>query len=299
MTPSRNHARESATHPMKLRPRFVFHANAAAMGGRIGKPKDILIESGAASSLTAAGGRSTSKTAKGTVGDQIRFGSLSTFAEGQFDDLAKWIETLCGDLSADTLTTTTRVSAEVRDLAVDAKAAFTAKRIKGGFVAHSARGGGEPTIALDDDTSFDGVAIGGFKLVVELNTKVFQQYDTLSKLRTAADDPKFVKQNGASLFMTTDVPRRTTASPAGRFVESAGRIHGTIVKSIRWADKPFPGAVIDGNVITIPDCGQLVFGEIFINARCRRLMMLRLEFCCPQPMMLMCSDSEDNGTWGG
>ena len=71
MKPSRNHARESDTHPMKLRPRFVFHANAAAMGGRIGKPKDILIESGAASSLTAGGGRSTSKTAKGTFGDQI------------------------------------------------------------------------------------------------------------------------------------------------------------------------------------------------------------------------------------
>jgi hypothetical protein len=268
------------------------------MGGRIGKPKDILIESGAASSLTAAGGRSTSKTAKGSVGDQIRFGSVSTSAEGAFDDLAKWIEALCGDLSPDTLTTTTAVSAEVRDLAVDAKAAFTAKRIKGGFIAKSARGGGEPTISLDEDTVIEGAAIGGFKLVVEINTKLFQQYNTLSKLRTAADDPKFVKQNGASLFMTTAVPGRTTPSPAGRFVESAGRIYGTVVKSIKWADKPYPGAEIDGNVITIPDCGQLVFGEIFIGDLCRRLMMLRLEFCCPQPMMMMCADVEDNGTWG-
>jgi hypothetical protein len=284
---------------MKLKPHFIFHANASSIGGRIVKPKDIVIDTPAASSLSAAGGRSTSKASKGSFGDLVRFGSASTFAEGLFDDPAKWIDTLCGDLSEDTLTTTTKVSAEVRDIAVNAKAAFTAKRIKGGFVAHSARGSGEPTIALDDDTSFDGVAIGGFKLVVELNTKLFQQYNTLSKLRTAADDPKFVKQSGAGLFMTADVPGRTTASPAGRFVESAGRIYGTIVKSIKWADKPYPGAEIDGNVITIPECGQLVFGEIYISALCRRLMMLRLEFCCPQPMMMMCADTEDNGSWGG
>jgi hypothetical protein len=283
---------------MKLKPHFIFHANAASLGGRIVKPKDIVIDTPAASSLSAAGGRSTSKASKGGFGDLVRFGSASTFAEGLFDDPTKWIDTLCGDLSEDTLTTTTKVSAEVRDIAVNAKAAFTAKRIKGGFVAHSARGSGEPSIALDNDTVVDGAAIGGFKLVVELNTKLFQQYDTLSKLRTAADDPKFVKQNGAGLFMTADVPGRTTASPAGRFVESAGRIYGTIVKSIKWADKPYPGAVIDGNVITIPDCGQLVFGEIFISAVSRRLMMLRLEFCCPQPMMLMCADTEDNGGWG-
>jgi hypothetical protein len=284
---------------MKLKPRFIFHANASAMGGRIGKPKDILIESGAASSLSASGGLSTSRAVKGSVGDVVRFGSLSTSAEGSFDDLAKWIETLCGDLSADTLTTTTKVSAEVRDVAVDAKAAFTAKRIRGGFISRSPRGGGEPTIALDEDTVIEGAAIGGFKLVVELNTKLFQQYDTLSKLRTAADDPKFVKQNGAHLFMTAAVQGRTAPPPAGRLVEiGCGRIYGTIVKSITWADKPYPGAVIDGNVITIPGCGDIYFGEIFLSACCRRLMMLRLEFCCPQPMMMMMSDTEDNGTWG-
>jgi len=284
---------------MTLKPRFVFHANASAMGGRIGKPKDILIESGAASSLSASGGRSTAKAASGSVGDQIRFGSLSTFAEGKFDDLAKWIEALCGDLPADTLTTTTKVNAEVRDVAVDAKAGFTAKRIKGGFVSKSPGAGGEPSIVLDEDTVIEGAAIGGFKLIVEINTSLFRQYDTLAKLRTAADSPKFVKQNGASLLINKAVAGRTTASPAGRLVESSGKIYGTGVKSLRWADKPYPGAVIDGHIITIPDCGEFYFGEIFISPLCRRLMMLRLELCCPQPMMLMCADAEDNGSWGG
>ena len=46
---------------------------------------------------------------------------------------------------------------------------------------------------------------------------------------------------------------------------------------MRWADKPYPGAEIDDNVITIPDCGDIYFGEIYLSGCCRRLMMLRLE----------------------
>jgi hypothetical protein len=186
----------------------------------------------------------------------------------------------------------------VRNLVVNAKATFTAKRVSGGFVAKSPRGSGEPSIALDRDTVFDGIALGGYKLIVELNTPLFQRFDTLSKLRAAADTPKFVKEHGASLFMKTAVPGRTTASLTGRFVESGGTILGTIVKSLRWAGKPYPGAEIDDNVITIPDCGDIYFGEIYISGLRRRLSMLRMDLCCPAPMRLMMADVEDNGTWG-
>jgi hypothetical protein len=284
---------------VKLKPHFLFHANAAAIGGRIAKPKDLPIDTPAASSLSGAGGRSISKADKGTIGDVIQFGAASTFAEGLFDDLAKWSETLCGDSCEDALTATTKVSSEVRNLVVNAKATFTAKRVSGGFVAKSPRGSGEPSIALDRDTVFDGIALGGYKLIVELNTPLFQRFDTLSKLRAAADTPKFVREHGASLFMKTAVPGRTTASLAGRFVESGGTIYGTIVKSLRWAGKPYPGAEIDDNVITIPDCGDIYFGEIYIGSLRRRLTMLRMDLCCPAPMRLMMSDTEDNGSWGG
>jgi hypothetical protein len=284
---------------VKLKPRFLFHANAAAIGGRIAKPKDLAIDTPAASSLAAAGGRSTSKAENGRIGEVIQFGSASTFAEGLFDDLGKWAETLCGDSCEDALTATTRVSSEVRNLTVNAKATFTARRINGGFVAKSPKGSGEPSISLDRDTVFDGVALGGYKLIVELNAALFQRFDTLSKLRTAADTPKFVKEHGAGLFMKASVPGRTTASAAGRFVESGGTIYGTIVKSLRWAGKPYPGAEIDDNVITIPDCGDIYFGEIYISAYRRRLTMLRMDLCCPQPMRLMMADTEDNGGWSG
>jgi hypothetical protein len=281
---------------LNLKPRFIFHANCSALGGRIVGPKDIVIESAAASSLSAAGGRSISKAGRGRFGDVISFGSASTFAEGLFDDSRKWAESLCGDVPEDTLTASVSVRAEVRDIAVKAATTFTAKRIVGGFSGKSARSSGEPTLGLHDDTAVEGVAVGGYKLVVELNTKLFQRYDTLSKLRTAADDPRFVRENG--LHLDSDVTGRTMASPEGRFVESAGRIYGTIVRSIRWAGKPLPGACIEGNAVIIPGCGSLFFGEIAITALSRRLTMARLDLCCPQPMRMMMSDSEDNGTWG-
>jgi hypothetical protein len=283
---------------LKLKPRFLFHANAAAIGGRIARPKDLPIDTPAASSLSAAGGRSTAKADKGRIGDVIQFGSASTFAEGLFDDLGKWAETLCGDSPEDALTATTKVSSEVRNLVVNARATFTAKRINGGFVAKSPKGSGQPSISLDRDTVFEGIALGGYKLIVELHTPVFQRFDTLAKLRTAADTPKFVKEYGASLFMKAAVPGRTAASRQGRFVESGGTIYGTIVKSLRWAGKPYPGAEIDDNVLTIPDCGDIYFGEIYIDDCRRRLTMLRMDLCCPAPMRLMMSDSEDNGSWG-
>jgi hypothetical protein len=283
---------------MTITPRFIFHAAAAAIGGRIVTPKDIVIETSAASSLTVAGGRSRSLVKKGNFADLVRFGSASTLAEGLFDDAKKWAGTLCGDLSEDTLTASMSVSAEIRDLVVSAKAPFTAKRISGGFTAKSASGSGEPAIALGDETAIDGAALGPYKLIVEINTTLFQRYDTLAKLRTAADDPKFVRENGGNLFMNVDVAGRTAASPAGRFVESGGRVYGTIVKSIRWADKPYPGAVIDRHVITIPDCGRLFFGEILIGSLSRRLTMLRMRLCCPFGGAMVCCDLEDNGTWG-
>ena len=46
------------THSMDLRRRFIFRGNAVALGGRIVRPQDLMIESSVASSLTVVGGRS-------------------------------------------------------------------------------------------------------------------------------------------------------------------------------------------------------------------------------------------------
>ena len=47
------------SHPL----RYVFHSHAAAFGGRIVRPKDIVLEAGGASALLVTGGRSVAAPA--------------------------------------------------------------------------------------------------------------------------------------------------------------------------------------------------------------------------------------------
>ena len=58
--------------------RFIFRGNAAAYGGRIYRPDDIIIEAKGASSLPVAGGRSTARLAPARFGEVMRVGRAST-----------------------------------------------------------------------------------------------------------------------------------------------------------------------------------------------------------------------------
>lgn len=283
---------------MDLKSRFLFHASASAFGGRMVTPSDTLLDSGAASALTAGGGRSAARAKRTRYGKFASFGAASTLAEGRVDDAKGWASALCDNADCDTYATSTSVAAELLDVAIGVKPRFTAKRMAGGFDGSSAGPSGEPSIRLRGETAIEGAAVDGYKLLVEFNLGLFQQLDTASKLRAAADDPRFVKNYGAHLFIPQRVSSRAIASPAGRLAEAGDRVHGTIVKSISWAGKPYPGAVIDGHVLTLPDCMRIFFGEIIIGRLARRLTLARFHVCCPHTAVYCCCDVEDNGTWG-
>ena len=283
---------------MDLKSRFHFHASASAFGGRMVAPTDTLLDSGAASALPVVGGRSAGRAKRTKYGKFASFGAASTLAEGTVDDSKGWAAALCDNADCDTYSTSTMVAAELLDVAIGVKPRFTAKRISGGFDATSAGPSGEPAIRLRGNTAIDGAAIDGYKLRIEFRLDLFQQFDTSSKIRAAADDPRFVKNNGAHLFIPDRVASRAIASPAGRLAEAGDRLHGTIVKSISWAGKPYPGAVIDGHVLVLPDCMRIFFGEIVIGRLARRLTLARFHVCCPHTAVYCCCDVEDNGTWG-
>ena len=67
---------------MELKRRFIFRGNAAAFGGRIVRPKDIVLEAGGASALTVVGGKSVWSDEDIRFGDSVRIKSASTSAEG-------------------------------------------------------------------------------------------------------------------------------------------------------------------------------------------------------------------------
>ena len=281
---------------MELRRRFIFRGNAAAIGGRIVRPKDLIIESGVASSLTVVGGRSRAQATQSRFGEWISFGSASTLAEGLFDDVKQQIEVTYGRVAEDTLTTSTRVNANVTALSVGDKPKLTVKRLNASLSAKSPGASGEPTIAPGNDTVIEGAAVGGHGLIVTLATTLFQRYDTQSKLLAAADDPQFVRKSGGHLFLKT-AARGTAAPPTPRLQQTYGTTYATIVRSIKWADKPYPGATIDQHVVTVPDFGKIFFGELLITDQSRRLTMLRLELGSHIGGAFAAAEVDSNGTW--
>jgi hypothetical protein len=281
---------------MDLRRRFIFRGNAAAIGGRIVRPKDVVIDSSAASSLTVAGGRSQAQSAATRFGEWVSVGAASTSAEGLFDDVKQQIELSFGRVAEDALTMTTVVHADVTSLSVGDKPKLTIKHLHAALTSKSPTASGEPAIAVGSETTVEGASVGGFGLIVTLAVPLFQRYDTQAKLLTAADDPQFVQKSGGHLLMKP-AGRGKAAPPPSRLLQSYGTTYATIVRSIKWAGDPYPGATIEQHVVTVPDFGKIFFGEILITDQSRRLTMLRLELGSPIGGFLACAEAEDNGSW--
>jgi hypothetical protein len=283
---------------MELRRRFIFKANAAAFGGRIVRPKDIVLEAPGASSLTVAGGRSVARIPRTAFEDFFSVESASTFAEGRFDDAHQLIEKTHHRVQEDSLTATTTLNADVVSLSIGRKPRVTIGHLHASLTSRSPLGSGEPAIQVAKSTVIEKVAVDGHSLIVELDLAPFQRCDTHSKLMIAADDPAFVAESGRALFMHT-AHHGHPAPRAGRLVEShPGTLYATIVKSIKWAGDPFLGANIENNMVTIPDFGRLFFGELLISRYERRLTMVRGVLGSDSGGDVGTGDVQDNGSWG-
>jgi len=297
---------------MELRRRFVFRGNAAAIGGRIVRPADTILDSVVASSLTVAGGRSRARAGPARFGEFVSFASAATSAEGLFDNVQGQIDRTFGKIPEDYLTTTTRVSADVTGLSIGGdKPKLTIKHLHASMTSKSPAGSGETSVAPGNDTIIEGVSIDGHVLTIELALPVFQQYDTMSKLLAAADNPQFVKESGDLLYMTRASPASGTSPgsptapgavpppppPPARLQYCSGTVYATIVKSIKWAGEPINGSVIDQNSVFIPDLGKLFFGELLITRESRRLTMLRGELGSLVGGDVACAEVDPDGTW--
>ena len=289
---------------MELRRRFVFRGNAAAIGGRIVRPADTILDSVVASSLTVVGGRSRARAGPARFGEFVSFASAATSAEGLFDNVQGQIDRTLGRIPEEYLTMTTRVSADVTGLNIGSdKPKLTITHLHASMTSKSPGGSGETSVSPGNDTVIEGVSIDGHVLTIELALPVFQQHDTMSKLLAAADNPQFVKESGALLYMTPTSPGATTPGtvppplPPARLQYCSGTIYATIVKSIKWAGEPINGAVIDQNTVSIPDLGKLFFGELLITSESRRLTLLRGELGSVVGGDVACAEVDPDGTW--
>lgn len=283
-------------HLLDRQRRFVFRGNAAAIGGRIVRPEDVLLDSHTASSLTVAGGRSSASGSDLEFGKWVRVDRVETSALGVFDKVEHHVDLTYRRVVADALTTSTHVMADVMGLTIRGKPTLTLKHARAELQARSATASGEPSIAPGSNTIIEGLAIDGHELIVELAVPTFQEYDTRAKLLTAADDPDFVRDSGDSLFMRS-VLHGVPIPPAGRLLQSYGTIYATIVKSIKWAGTPYDRATIEHHAVIVPDFGTIYIGELLITDVSRRLTMLRFELGSPVGGDVACAEVESNGIW--
>ena len=280
------------SHPL----RYVFHSHAAAFGGRIVRPKDIVLEAGGASALLVTGGRSVAKLERTEFDEFFTVESANTLAEGSFEDTKALIEVTHRRAQEQTLNAVSRARAEVNGLAIGRKPRLSIGRIRAELTNRSAGHSGQPWFRISRDTVIDGISIDGFKLVVELNIKPFIQCDTHAKVLAAADDKKFVTKSGEALFMSKRFGGEAT--PAFRKLVRAGNtVYATIVKSIRWDGKPFPKSEIHDNMVVLPEFGRAFFGELLISEYSRRLTMVRFALGSEAGGSASAGDVESNGGW--
>lgn len=283
---------------MDNRRRFIFRASAAAFGGHIIRPKDIVLEAPGASALPVTGGRSVATIPRTRFDDYFSIESAKTFTEGLFEDRKQFLDFTNHQIEQDALVAATQAIAEVNTMIVGRQPRLTIKHLRGELRARSPLGSSLPAVRVGD-LAVDGVDIDGHRLIVDLNPVPFQRFDTYAKLLVAADDPAFVKDSGDSLYMRTARKGETAPPPAGRLiVDSYGTIYATVVRSIRWDGAPFPGAEIERNYVSIPDFGRIFFGELLINTDYRRLTMVRMALGSDSGGSASGSDVQDNGGWG-
>jgi hypothetical protein len=276
--------------------RFVFRGNAAAAGGRIHRPTDVLIDVDGASSLTVAGGVSQSRIAATSFGEYVRLLGAATLAEGMFDDQKQAVDLTQRRMNQNEAPSTTRVWAEVEGLTISGKPELNVMRMRAALVARSGPVDGEPPFDLPDDVGFGSIDIGGSGLEVEIDYEAFRQCPTHAALLKAAGDRQFTERHGNCFFLDRQAaPAAAARTPGLR--QSSGTTFATIVKSIRWTGKPYPGATIDHHSVIVPDFGTMFFGEILISSFSRRLTMLRLELGSPVGGFVACAEVETNGTW--
>jgi hypothetical protein len=266
---------------MPLLERFAFHGTAAALSGRVIRPAPTVIDVGAASALPVAGGISRSRVAAADFAGVIGFDSAETHAQGE----AREAPVLRGPRRKPPESTEAHTGAEVRGFSAGGAVRMTVRRIRAELTAVCALAEHQPSIGAMDGASFAGVAFGRYRLSVVIDRRFFRDHDTHDKVCSACAQPR-----GRS----KSLPRAVlSAPPAG----DPGAISTTIVKGLRWLDRPHPRSRIDGHVLTIQGFGKVHFGEMVVSGHTRRLTMLRLELDGDVVLDAACCEVEAGGAW--
>jgi hypothetical protein len=274
--------------------RFIFHANAVALGAHIRRPTDFFVPAVASSCLPVTGGQAEVevKAAAQNFSDLISFESAYTRAHGDFADTKRAADFTHGNYGANELPTNTFVEASLTGLRIaipqgagasPEDRVFLAKQLHVRMESTSDRR--SPAAFRSLEATIDGVSVDGKMLKVKTVPEVFARNETKEKLcKTFEEDGDFRKQYSSLFFPTGEESKGLLGGLLGKhqIPQAKGTIFGTIVTGLEWeGQRPDRPTEIKGNQLVIEGIGTIYFGEIFIEENLRRLTLVRFQLGSP------------------
>ena len=282
---------------MPSRERFLYHGTATAISGRLRGPTPAWLDIGGASVLPVDGGASRAAVGATDFGGVLGFRRATTHAQGEPHGAATVPRARRGArLQADPISLA-HAGAEIRDLRVGTRVRFTAVHVRAELTAQCACSASQPSIGAMDGAFFDGISIGRHRLSVTVNRRFFATHDTHEKLCAMCAAPDARSLPRAVLHAPHSVQHGATYAHDHYDPDDRGPLLTTIVRSLRWLDRPYPRATIDGHALTVPGFGRILFGEMIITGPTRRLTMLRFELSGDVALDAACCEVEAGGSW--
>ena len=269
------------------RPRYLFHAHAVGLSGRITRPFEELIDVQAASALPPTGGLSSGHQQNYRLRGILSHQGASSKATGSFN-----AETNANE----TLATATVQGLNLCDtiLAEDITARITSVHLRNGEHRITPHGSG-----------FTNLRIAGRDIQLIDNVDLYHKLDTLEKVReyykNNTEDFKTNFDRHAFVGQEADLPekKRRYFPWCGKERTNVLPEHSsgfTIVPLFVVTNPSAPGFEVHGNVIHVENFGRIHLGELIISGSRRRLTMLHVDLGSPTEGAVDAASVDGNGT---
>lgn len=267
-----------------MEPRFIYRANALALGGRLGPPDPSIVESQGSLVLSIDGGGGHVECGP------YRHGKLISFERAYARVLGSRPKP---DGPWETLSTVTIERLNIGDM-------VTADRIVARLVSQHPAEKGQPRI-IPLGSTFENLRIAHQRVSYEDLAPVFTQHGTFDDVKRAYEGDKAFRAIAQRDLLWSGPPKDAPA-PVAESVRWHARFkypeppssHGTIPAAI-FGNIKVEGLDTCGNVVIVPGFGRVALGELLIQEDSRRLIMLRLELGSPEEGAIVVDSSETNG----
>lgn len=259
--------------------RFLYHANAVALGGRITRPFCEVIESQASAVLPITGGYGTGRV------ERFRYRDLVSF------DVAR--SSVVGNESEEDGRTVHNSLATVTIEGLDVASVVTADAVVARLVSRQVEG--EEPVHLPVGSYFANLRIAGIPFEPKTHPSLLQ-HGSLLDLAGACGKVGPVDGDGAPIqFDPADLKATRTPAQQGRPGKYPEQQILTSIFDAASLPTDGPGKRV-GTRIEVPGFGAVFLGEYLITRFARQLTMLRIEMGSPVAGTVTASLVQGNGS---